>query len=396
MFKKKDRHDKSNYRPVSILPLLSKPFERILYEQIDSHTKDILSKYQGGFRKRFSSQHSLLAMFEKWKKVLDNGGSCGALLVDLSKAFDCIVHDLLLAKLSTYGFDYNSLKLINSFLSGRKFRTKIGSSYSPYLDLLVGVPQGSILGPLLFNIYMCDLFLCDCETNIINYADDTTLYACEPNMDLVLSKLEKDTSTVFTWFQNNYLKANSGKSHLLTTSDNIQHINVGGNQLSSSKYEELLGILIDHKLTFENHLLNIVQKVNQKLHALARISKYMPRKKLRIIMKAFVSSQFAYCPLIWMFHSRQINHKINKLHERALRIVYNDHFSSFEELLSKDKSVTVHQRNLQILATEMYKILNGLSPDIMQGIFETKSNHYNTRNACQHFPQKMLKQLDMG
>ena len=106
---------------------------------------------------------------------------------------------------------------------------------------------------------------------------------------------------------------------------------VGGrNQLSSSKYEELLGILIDHKLTFENHLLIIVQKVNQKLHVLARISKYMPRKKLKFIIKAFVSSQFAYCPLIWMFYSRQINHKINKLHERALRIVYNNHFSPFE------------------------------------------------------------------
>ena len=247
-----------------------------------------------------------------------------------------------MAKLSAYGFDYNSLKLINSFLSGRKFRTKIGSSYSPYLDLLVFLPQGSILGPLLFNIYMCDLFLCDCETIIINYADDTTLYACEPNIGLVLSKLEKDTSTVFTWFQNNYLKVNSGKSQLFTTSDNIQHINVGGNHLSSSKHEELLDILTDHKLTFEKHLLNIVQKVNQKLHALARISKFMPRKKLRIIMKAFLSSQFAYCPLMWMFHSRQINHKINNLHERALRIVYNDHFSSFEELLFQDKSVTVH------------------------------------------------------
>ena len=97
-------------------------------------------------------------------------------------------------------------------------------------------------------------------------------------MDLVLSKLEKDTSTVFTWLQNNYLKANSGKSHLLTTSDNVQHINVGGNQLSSSKYKELLGVLIDQKLTFENRLLNIVQKANQKLHALARICKYMPQK----------------------------------------------------------------------------------------------------------------------
>ena len=95
----------------------------------------------------------------------------------------------------------------------------------------------------------------------------------------------------------------------------------------------------------------------------------MPQKKLRITMKAFVSSQFAYCPLIW--------------------IIYNDHFLSFEELLSKDKSVTVHQRNLQILATEMYKILNGLSPDIMQDIFETKSNYYNTRNAPAFFSRNI-------
>ena len=199
--------------------------------------------------------------------------------VVLSKAFDCIVDDLLLAKLNAYGFYHNSLKLINSFLRGRKFRRKIGSSYSSYLDLLVGAPQGSILGSLLFNIYMCDRFLCDCESNI-NYADDTTIYTCEPNMDVVLSKLEKGSSTVFTCFQNNYLKVNSGKSHLLTTSNNVQYISVGGNHLSSSKYEELLGILTDHKLTFENLLLNIVQNVNQILHALARTSKYMPQKKL--------------------------------------------------------------------------------------------------------------------
>ena len=162
LYKKKDRHDKSNHRPVSILPLLSRSFERILYEQISSYAKDMLWKCQEGFRKGFSSQHS------KLKKMQDNGGSCGALLVYLSMDFDFIVRDLLLAKLSAYGFDYNSLKLIHSFLSGRKFRTKIGSSYCPYLDLLLGVPQGPILDILLFNIYMCNLFLCDCKSDIIN------------------------------------------------------------------------------------------------------------------------------------------------------------------------------------------------------------------------------------
>ena len=151
----------SNYRPVSIMPLLTKLFERILHEKIDSHTKDILSTYQGGFRNKNSAPNIHYQQFittnEKWKKVVDNGGSCGALLVDLSSASYCIVHDLLLAKQSAYGFDYNSLKLINSFLSGRKFKTKIGSSYNPYLDLLVGVPQVSSWF-LCFLIYTSAIF----------------------------------------------------------------------------------------------------------------------------------------------------------------------------------------------------------------------------------------------
>ena len=158
---------------------------------------------------------------------------------------------------------------------------------------------------------MCDLFLCDRKCNIINYVDGTTLYACETNIYLVSSKLEKEAFANFKLFWNNYLKANSGKSYLLTTSDNALYINIGDNQLSSSKYEELLGIIIGNKLTFEERLLNIGQNLNQKIYALAGISKYMPQKKFRIAMKAFVTLQFAYCPLIWMFHSRRINHKIN-------------------------------------------------------------------------------------
>ena len=128
-------------------------------------------------------------------------------------------------------------------------------------------------------------------------------------MDLALSKLKKGTSTVFAWFQNNYLKANSWK-YLLATSDNVLYINVRENQLSSRKFE-LLRILIDHKLTFENHLLNIVPKITKKLHAVARKPTYTSQKKLKIIMKVFDSSQFAYCSLFWMFYSRKMNPNVN-------------------------------------------------------------------------------------
>ena len=152
---------------------------------------------------------------------------------------------------------------------------------------------------------MCDIFLFDCESSIINYKDDTILQTCEPNIYLVLSKLEKENFTVFTMLQNSYLKANCEMSHLLTICDNILYVNIGGgegNQLSSRKYEELLGILIDHKLTFKNHLLNFVWKVDQKIHAFARISNDMSQKKLIIAMKAFITSQLVYCYLPGFFH----------------------------------------------------------------------------------------------
>ena len=120
----------------------------------------------------------MIAIFEKWIKNLDKGSKCGALFVDLSEAFDCLQHDTSLAQLNVYEFDDKSPKLISSFLSNRKYRTKINFSFSEWKHLLIGVPQGSVLGPLLFNIYMRDLF-CLSESNVANYADDTTLNACE-------------------------------------------------------------------------------------------------------------------------------------------------------------------------------------------------------------------------
>ena len=148
-----------------------------LYDQIYKNIDNTFSGHQMGYRKRYSPQHSLIVLFEKWKENLDKGGKCSALFIVLPKAFDCLQHELLL---DAYGFYCKSLKLISSFLSQKKHRTKINSSVSEWKHLIIGVPQGSVLGPLFFNIYMCDLFLYMCESNVLaNYAHDMTLYACE-------------------------------------------------------------------------------------------------------------------------------------------------------------------------------------------------------------------------
>ena len=157
--KKGDTSLMNNYRPISVLPTLSKLFEKLLYQQINSYINKYLNSGLCGFREGFSAQHCLITMTEKIKNVLDKGGIGGALLTDLSKAFDCIQHDLLIAKLHAYGFNMKSLKLLNNYLYNRKQRTKINSTFSEWVNIIFGVPQGSILGPLLFNISMTYFFL---------------------------------------------------------------------------------------------------------------------------------------------------------------------------------------------------------------------------------------------
>ena len=142
-----------------------------------------------GFRKGFNTQHALMALIEKWKQSLDEKGYAGGIPMDLSKAFDTINHQLLIAKLHAYGFDKSSLTLILSYLSNRWQRTKINLSFSSWSELLQGLPQGSVLGPLLFNMYINDLFFEFTETEVCNFADDTTPYACDQDLKTLIQKL---------------------------------------------------------------------------------------------------------------------------------------------------------------------------------------------------------------
>ena len=352
-----------------------------MYKQISEFFENILSKYQCGFRKGFSSQQCLLAMLEKWRKSLDRGGSFGALLTDLSKAFDCLPHDLLTAKPHAYGFDSKSLKIMNSYLRGRKQRVKICDSYSSWEAILSGVPQGLILGPLLFNIFICDLFFFVTDLDIASYADDNTSYFAANEPHEVIKKLESVSVEFLKWFKNNGMKATTDKCHLLISLQNDREANIGEIIIKSSNSEKLLGVIIDNKLSFEKHINNLCDKASQKLNALARVSSYVDLPKRRLIMKAFIKSQFGYCPLVWMNHSRTLNNRINRIQERALRIVYNDGKSTFSELFTKDKSVTVHSRNLQISTTEMFKVKNGMAPEIISNIFQINTAVYNLRNS---------------
>ena len=190
------------------------------------------------------------------------------------------------------------------------------------------------------------------------------------------------------------MKANAHKCHLLVSFNESCTAKIEDFSIQNSTEEKLLRVKFDSNISFVNHVTSLCKKASQKLHALPRISHYMNLNKRRNLMKAFITSQFSYCPLIWMFHSRSLNNKINRIHERALRLVYQNNLS-FSGLLDLDNSVAVHQKNLQVLVTEIYKVKNGIAPDIMNDIFEPQNSSYNLRSSCNQFRRAKRKNCSL-
>ena len=199
----------------------------------------------------------------------------------------------------------------------------MNNAYTKWIYLLFSVPQGFILGPLLFNIFLCDLFLFLYDPPVANYADDNTPYRNGLKILDVIIELENAAETLLQWFKDNRMKANPDKYHLLinNTKESFQ-IKIGNETVSNSKYEKLLGVKVDHELNFNEHVSSLCKKASQKLNALSRIASCMTFDQRRLILNSFITSHFSYCLIAWMFHSRKLNERINHIHERAVRIVY--------------------------------------------------------------------------
>ena len=193
------------------------------------------------------------------------------------------------------------------------------------------------------------------NSEICNYADDNSLTVAYADLDKIIAKLETDIDILNTWFKNNGMLLNEDKCHFM-----IHFMN--------------------------DHIKIICKQASSKLYALARIARYLDEQKRKNLMKSFVISQFNYCLIVWMYCQRKSNNLINRIHERALRIAYDDYESNFNQLLDKNNSVTIHHINIQALATEIYKTLNNLNPIFMREIFLSKTHNYSIRTQNLNYP----------
>ena len=383
LYKKNDPLLKTNYRPVSVLCIFSKIFLKILEQQLSDFFENIFNPYLCAFRRGHGCQTTLLRLLEDWRNALEKNQYVAAVLMDLSKAFDCLPHDILLDKLSAYGMSTDSLFLLESYLSNRKQQIKINGILRSWSDIQKGVPQGSILGSLLFNVFINDIFFFVKKGTLYNYADDNTLSYGHPDFNVLTSGLESESNVLINWFKVNKMQANPDKFQVLAvgkkTFDKNMKICIQNSTLSCEETVKLLGIEIDYQLNFDIHISSICRKASQQLNILKRLGRYLDRLSKLTIFHTFILSNFNFCPLVWHFCNDKNSKKLEKVQERALRFVYDDYTSSYINLLEKALVPSLQIRRIRTMALETYKIVNKLAPVCLHDLVNVKNSKYAFR-----------------
>ena len=271
-----------------------------------------------------------------------------------------------------------SAVFLYSYLKRRKQNVKIDDILSTFQSLISGVTQGSILGPILFNIFLNDLLTTLENSEIYNFADDNTISSISKEKETLLTTLEKESEKAVDWFRRNNMIVNPEKfqSMILERSGNsdVHTIETDGNKIETTNSVDLLGIHIDNELTFDDHIFTLCNKASMELNAIGRLKRYLGKKEVEVIVNSFIYSNFNYCPLVWHFSSCKALGKIENIHKRCLRMIHNDYDSDYETLLKISGTPTMYIKRIKQLAIEIFKTVDNLNPDFMKNIFTRKQN----------------------
>ena len=390
IYKSGNRDDANNYRPISILPTMSKIFERHIASQMLSYfdKTDIIHRKQSGFRKNHSCSTALTHLIDLWLHDIDIGKYIGTVFLDLKKAFDLVDHQILIYKLKLYHFSEISIKLFKSYLSNRKQLLKVGEVTSEMLYTVSGVPQGSILGPLLFLLYINDIVYSSIDIHIDLYADDSTMYESGYDLKSIQTKLQNNLNDIEIWCKLNNMAVNPSKSKCMVmgTKQKVKrktiHLLLNGSVLENVTVQKLLGVLIDNTLSWRSHIDNVCKKVGRQVALLKRITYFLTFDMKIMFYNAYILPIFDYCCPIWGKDNKTYINKLSKLQKRIAKIIlkYPQLPQSADPLKELDW-LSFDDRCKYHTAVQVYKIFNCMAPAYMNELLKTKHNKiYNLRS----------------
>ncbi len=387
LFKKNSTQDLNNYRPISILPILSKILEKhvalYLYQFLHSH--ELLTSRQSGFRAKHSCETALHQMLDEWLTDINKQESVGILFVDFSKAFDLVDVKILLKKLKAYKLGESALQWFASYMGERKQRVKINATYSQNLLVKSGVPQGSILGPLLFLIYINDLPLQPTLNTTSMFADDATSSASGKTPSDVEQKLQLKALNMENWCTSNKMVLNVGKTKvmLLTSKQKLNrqettpslNVMIQGKSLIQVKCEKLLGVQIDQSLSWDEQIKKQKQTILFKITLLKKIKTYLPLSTRKIFYNFYIKPHFEYCNTIWINSTETNLNKISKLQKYAARVILDEKLqrentTPSNVLFQRLDWINFKQNARFRQALLVFKSLNNLTPQYMRDMFK--------------------------